>query len=210
MKNKGTIILCVFATLLTASLILFAVQLADYRSSVSDLGLRLDDYMNPTDLRFKSLEDGVQKLAYRDDGRIPEVLEELGLLNSKSDSLASQISGMKKTYDALYEEQKKKTLDTTSQDTAIAQIKKDAEAYFSQKNYAAAYREFIKVLDYQKDDMDSLLKKMKSLYYRNRADSSKYTEILEDIRILKANGHCDKEAIEIERTILAEREGLND
>ncbi len=57
--------------------------------------------------------------------------------------------------------------------------------------------------------MESRLKKMKSLYYRNRADSSKYTEILEDIRILKANGLMDGEATEIERTILAEREGLD-
>ena len=55
--------------------------------------------------------------------------------------------------------------------------------------------------------MESRLKKMKSLYYRNRTDSSKYSEILEDIRILRLNGCLDKEAAEIERIVTAERGG---
>lgn len=46
--------------------------------------------------------------------------------------------------------------------------------------------------------------------YRNRTDSSKYSEILEDIKILRSNGHIDNEAAEIEKVITAEREGLNE
>ena len=48
------------------------------------------------------------------------------------------------------------------------------------------------------------------LYYKNRADSSSYSEILEDIRILRENGHLDEEAAQIEKLVTAEREGLND
>ena len=211
MKNKMTVVFIIVAILLAASQALTVIQTARCRTSVEELAARIDGLIGNADTRIDSVEEGINKLADReDDGRISEILEKLDLLSSKSDTQISQTAGMKKTYDDLYEEQRKKTLDTTSQDTAVAQIKKDAESYFSQKNYAAAYREFVKVLSYQKDDMESRLKKMKSLYYKNRADSSKYTEILEDIRILKANGHCDSEASEIERIILAEREGLSD
>ncbi|MBP5359267.1 MAG: hypothetical protein J6Y69_08800 [Treponema sp.] len=210
MSKMSVIILCVLAALLISSQVYLGLQMLRHKESLEALISRLDVQEENVHARLDMLDAEVRSLTEAQDQNAAKIHEELDVLSGKADSLSSQINGMRRTYDALYEEQKKKTLDTTSQDTAIAQIKKDAEAYFSQKNYAAAYREFVKVLSYQKDDMDSLLKKMKSLYYKNRADSSKYSEILEDIRILKANGHCDKEATEIERIILAEREGLND
>ena len=209
MKNKVTVFFIIVAALLAASQVFTVIQTARCRASVGSLSARIDEFITQTGTQLEGVREEMRELEELQKTGTAGIWESLDLLNSKSDAQMSQTAGMKKTYDDLYEEQRKKTLDTTSQDTAVAQIKKDAEAYFSQKNYAAAYREFVKVLSYQKDDMDSRLKKMKSLYYRNRADSSKYTEILEDIRILKANGLMDGEATEIERTILAEREGLD-
>lgn len=209
MKNKVTVFFIIVAALLAASQVFTVIQTARCRASVDELSARIDEFIDHADTQLEGLREEMRMLSEIQKTSTEGIWESLDLLNSKSDAQMSQTAGMKKTYDDLYEEQRKKTLDTTSQDTAVAQIKKDAEAYFSQKNYAAAYREFVKVLSYQKDDMESRLKKMKSLYYKNRADSSKYTEILEDIRILKANGLMDGEATEIERTILAEREGLD-
>lgn len=209
MKNKVTVFFIIVAALLAASQAFTIIQTARCRASVDELAARIGGFIDHADTQLEGVREEMRMLSEIQKTSTEGIWESLEVLKSKSDAQMSQTAGMKKTYDDLYEEQRKKTLDTTSQDTAVAQIKKDAEAYFSQKNYAAAYREFVKVLSYQKDDMESRLKKMKSLYYRNRADSSKYTEILEDIRILKANGLMDGEATEIERTILAEREGLD-
>ena len=44
----------------------------------------------------------------------------------------------------------------------------------------------------------------------NRTDSSKYSEILDDIKILRLNGRIDNEAAEIERIVTMEREGLDE
>ena len=110
----------------------------------------------------------------------------------------------------LLSEQKKKTVDTTSRDNAVESMRGDAKKHFAERKYSLAYSEFQKVLSYQNDDMESRLNKMKSLYYKNRADSSSYSEILEDIRILRENGHLDEEAAQIEKLVTAEREGLND
>lgn len=209
MKNKEIVAFISIAVLLAASQAFTVIQTARCRASVENLSARIDEFITQTGTQLEGVREEMRELEELQKTGTAGIWESLEVLSSKSDAQMSQTAGMKKTYDDLYEEQRKKTLDTTSQDTAVAQIKKDAEAYFSQKNYAAAYREFVKVLSYQKDDMESRLKKMKSLYYKNRADSSKYTEILEDIRILKANGLMDSEATEIERIITAEREGLD-
>ena len=209
MKNKEIVAFISIAVLLAASQAFTVIQTARCRASVENLSARIDEFITQTGTQLEGVREEMRELEELQKTGTAGIWESLEVLSSKSDAQMSQTAGMKKTYDDLYEEQRKKTLDTTSQDTAVAQIKRDAEKYYSEKNYAAAYREFVKVLSYQKDDMESRLKKMKRLYYKNRADSSKYTEILEDIRILKANGLMDSEATEIERIITAEREGLD-
>jgi small-conductance mechanosensitive channel len=213
MKNKGIIVLGLIMLLFTASQIFLGMQILKYGDSIDNLASRLDGLRENADLRLEHLEKEIQSLEETQKTGIAGMagmLESLDQLNNKSDAQISLTAGLKKTYDDLYEEQRKKTLDTTSQDTAIAQIKKEADRLYSEKKYAAAYKEYVKVLSYQNDDMESRLKKMKSLYYRNRTDSSKYSEILEDIKILRSNGHIDNEAAEIEKVITAEREGLNE
>ncbi|MDO4505670.1 MAG: hypothetical protein Q4B64_01845 [Spirochaetales bacterium] len=52
--------------------------------------------------------------------------------------------------------------------------------------------------------------KAKSLYYKNPGDSSRYSEILADIKILNQNAWTDEESVEIAKLILAEKEGFNE
>lgn len=139
-----------------------------------------------------------------------ELQKRLSSIKNRTDSQYTQTVSMKETYDALLNEQKKKTVDITAKDSEIIQMKTDAELFYSKNNFSAAYEECKKVLSFQSDDMEALLLKIKSLYYMNRADSSKYSKILEDIKTLKENGHIDEETREIEMLIKAEREGLSE
>lgn len=199
MKNKKFLIVYFIAILLIASNIFLSVQIVNFKA----LLFIYDTQIERVETEIKSLSD-------RFDKNTAVIQESFASIDQKSDKQFNKTLSIKRTYDDILVEQKKKTVDTTSQDTAISQIKNEADHYYAQKNYAMAYKDFMKVLSYQNDDMKTRLKKMKSLYYKNRTDSSKYTEILEDIRILKVNGYFDDEVQEIERTIIAEREGINE
>ena len=117
---------------------------------------------------------------------------------------------MSKTYDAILEEQKKKTIDTAEKDKAIIESKNNAIDLYKKGKYSIAYDEFNKLTEIFTDDIECRVYKAKSLYYKNRADSSSYAEILEDIKVLKQNGAADDEVLEIEKSILAEKEGFDE
>ena len=144
------------------------------------------------------------------DQKFDYIIECLENIQHENGEQYSKTVDIKNTYDNLLSEQKKKTVDITSRDSAVSKIKKDAENYYLQKNYVMAYKEFSKVLSYYNDDLESRLLKAKSLYYINRADSSSYSEILKDITLLKENGMADKEILQIEESIKMELEGLNE
>lgn len=199
MKNKNFLILYFIVFLLIASNIFLSVQISTFKTLLSIHSSQIE-----------RIETEIKFLSDKFDRSTAVIQESFASIDRKSDEQFNKTLGIKRTYDDILIEQKKKTVDTTSQETAISKIKNEAERYYAEKNYAMAYKEFMKVLSYQNDDMKIRLKKMKSLYYKNRADSSRYTEILEDIRILKANGYFDDDVQEIERTIVAEREGIND
>lgn len=131
-------------------------------------------------------------------------------LYQKSEAQYSKTVGMSKTYDAILEEQKKKTLDTSEKDKSNIEAKKNAVALYKKGIFSASYDEFRKLTQALTDDMECRLYKAKSLYYKNRADSSSYAEILADIRTLKQNGVSDAELLEIEKSILAEKEGFDE
>ena len=199
MRNKKFAATVSAMALMLASNIFLAARIASLGKAVSALEVKTDGF-------GKSLAE-FQAHADVQAGRIQK---DLGEIAEKADMQFSRTVGMSRTYDALLSEQKKKTVDTTSLDNAVESMRREAKKHFAEKKYSLAYNEFKKVLSYQKDDMESRLNKMKSLYYKNRADSSSYSEILEDIRILRANGYLDGEATQIETLVTAEREGLND
>lgn len=199
MRDKKFAVTVSAMVLMLASNIFLAARIVSLEKAVSALEVKTDGF-------GKSLAE-FQAHADVQAGRIQK---DLGDIAEKADMQFSRTVGMSRTYDALLSEQKKKTVDTTSLDNAVESMRRDAKKHFAEKKYSLAYNEFKKVLSYQKDDMESRLNKMKSLYYKNRADSSSYSEILEDIRILRANGYLDGEATQIETLVTAEREGLND
>jgi hypothetical protein len=199
MKDKKFAVTVSAMVLMLASNIFLAARIVSLEKAVSALEVKTDGF-------GKSLAE-FQAHADVQAGRIQK---DLGEIAEKADMQFSRTVGMSRTYDALLSEQKKKTVDTTSLDNAVESMRREAKKHFAEKKYSLAYNEFKKVLSYQKDDMESRLNKMKSLYYKNRADSSSYSEILEDIRILRANGYLDGEATQIETLVTAEREGLND
>ena len=199
MRDKKFAVTVSAMVLMLASNIFLAARIVSLEKAVSALEVKTDGF-------GKSLAE----FRAHADVQAGRIQKDLGEIAEKADMQFSRTVGMSRTYDALLSEQKKKTVDTTSLDNAVESMRREAKKHFAEKKYSLAYNEFKKVLSYQKDDMESRLNKMKSLYYKNRADSSSYSEILEDIRILRENGHLDEEAAQIEKLVTAEREGLND
>lgn len=214
MKKKAIISLIFLTVSLTASNIFLIVQHLKLKSEVSananEIFKRLSEHLQCVDIKFEDIKSNVQTLMDSHSRDVAEIQGTLAFMRKRADAQFSETVGIKETYDNILEEQKKKTVDFTLQDSAMQKTKENAEKYYSENNFALAYKEFKKVLEYQHDDMECRLKKMKSLYYMNRADSSKYSEILEDIRILKSDGYADSETIQIEALINAEREGFDE
>lgn len=214
MKKKIIIAHVSLLLVLFISNIVLTVQHLRLRSkftvATSEFSRQLSEHLQYINSKVEDIENDVHLLSDSQSRDAAEIQGKLASIKRKTDAQFSETVGIKETYDNILGELKKKTVDTTSQDTAMLQTKKNAEKYYSEKNFALAYREFKKVLSYQYDDIECRLKKMKSLYYMNRADSSKYSEILEDINILKNSGYADEETVQIEALITAEREGVNE
>lgn len=215
--NKKTTGATILAVLLATSNIVLATQVASLRKSAENLNAKISileeniaGHQESEWLLIKKINSEITLLLASQRQSTEKLQGRLDAIRQKSDEHLSKTLDMNKTYEELLEEQKKKTLDTTAQDSAISRMKDEANRLYSQKKYAAAYREYKKVLLYRSEDLDCRLNKMKSLYYMNRADSSKYKEILEDIRILRLAGTLDEEADKIERLINTEQESANE
>ena len=220
-KTTGATIL---AVLLAASNIALATQVAALRKSAENLSAKISvleekaselkeniaGHQESEWLLIEKINSGITLLLTSQRQSTEKLQGRLDAIKQKSDEHLSKTLDMSKTYEELLEEQKRKTLDTTVQDSAVSRMKEEADRLYSQKKYAAAYREYKKVLLYRSEDLECRLNKMKSLYYMNRADSSKYKEILEDIHILRLAGTLDEEADKIERLINAEQESANE
>ena len=128
----------------------------------------------------------------------------------KSDVQFSKTVKMKQTYDELLDEQKKKTVDISAKDNSLIQTKKMADEYYEKKEYLQTYELYKKLLVYWNEDLEIRKNKLKSLFYSNRSDNSHYSEILEDIKILKTSQFMDDECEEIETIIKLEKEGLHE
>lgn len=224
MMSKKTISAAALATLITASGISLAMQVAALRKSAENLSAKISvleekaseleeniaGHQEAEWLLIEKINSGIESLIARQKQSAEKLQGSLRSISRKSDEHLSKTLDLNKTYGELLEEQKKKTLDTTAQDSAVSRMKEEADKLYSQKKYAAAYREYKKVLLYRSEDLESRLNKMKSLYYMNRTDSSSYKEILEDIKTLRLAGTLDEEADRIERLIHAEQEDANE
>lgn len=210
MSVKQLIVICLSVSLLTGCLVFLCIQNVQLKKSAFELESSLKKYFENTEIQIESLKKEVEQLSENQEKNKSLIVMTLCELKDKSDLQYTKTVGMKNTYDALLEEQKKKTIDTAENDTEFQRIKAEALLMYQKGNYVSSYEGFEKLVKLDFSDMESLMYKMKSLYYMNPADSSRYSEIIEIMRTLKINSAADKECVEIEKNVLLETEGLSE
>lgn len=210
MSVKQLGVICLSVSLLTGCLVFLCIQNVQLKKSAFELESSLKKYFENTEIQIESLKKEVEQLSENQEKNKSLIVMTLCELKDKSDLQYTKTVGMKNTYDALLEEQKKKTIDTAENDAEFQKIKAEALLMYQKGNYVSSYEGFEKLVKLDFSDMESLMYKMKSLYYMNPADSSRYSEIIEIMRTLKINSAADKECIEIEKTVLLETEGLSE
>ena len=210
MSVKQLIVICLSVSLLTGCLVFLCIQNVQLKKSAFELESSLKKYFENTEIQIESLKKEVEQLSENQERNKSLIVMTLSELKDKSDLQYTKTVGMKNTYDALLEEQKKKTIDTAENDTEFQRIKAEALLMYQKGNYVSSYEGFEKLVKLDFSDMESLMYKMKSLYYMNPADSSRYSEIIEIMRTLKINSAADKECVEIEKNVLLETEGLSE
>ena len=210
MSVKQLVVICLSVLLLTGCLVYLCIQNVQLKKSAFELESSLKKYFKNTEIQIESLKKDVEQLSENQEKNKSLIVMTLSELKDKSDLQYTKTVGMKNTYDALLEEQKKKTIDTAENDTEFQRIKAEALLMYQKGNYVSSYEGFEKLVKLDFSDMESLMYKMKSLYYMNPADSSRYSEIIEIMRTLKINSAADKECIEIEKAVLLETEGLSE
>lgn len=210
MSVKQLVVICLSVSLFTGCLVFLCIQNVQLKKSAFELESSLKKYFENTEIQIESLKKEVEQLSENQERNKSLIVMTLSELKDKSDLQYTKTVGMKNTYDALLEEQKKKTIDTAENDTEFQRIKAEALLMYQKGNYVSSYEGFEKLVKLDFSDMESLMYKMKSLYYMNPADSSRYSEIIEIMRTLKINSAADKECVEIEKTVLLETEGLSE
>lgn len=210
MSVKQLVVICLSVSLLTGCLVFLCIQNVQLKKSAFELESSLKKYFENTEIQIESLKKDVEQLSENQEKNKSLIVMTLCELKEKSDLQYTKTVGMKNTYDALLEEQKKKTIDTAETDTEFQRIKAEALLMYQKGNYVSSYEGFEKLVKLDFSDMESLMYKMKSLYYMNPADSSRYAEIIEIMRTLKINSAADKECVEIEKNVLLETEGLSE
>ena len=210
MSVKQLVVICLSVSLLTGCLVFLCIQNVQLKKSAFELESSLKKYFENTEIQIESLKKEVEQLSENQEKNKSLIVMTLSELKDKSDLQYTKTVGMKNTYDALLKEQKKKTIDTAENDTEFQRIKAEALLMYQKGNYVSSYEGFEKLVKLDFSDMESLMYKMKSLYYMNPADSSRYSEIIEIMRTLKINSAADKECVEIEKNVLLETEGLSE
>lgn len=213
MKNKVIFIMTGISSLLVFSQIFLMIQLISFKQDflklnkkIENLSNKLSEYQENEELRISEINSRIDNLVEMS----ADIKGDLAHIHKKSDEQFNQTLSIRNNYDEILEEQKKKTINTAESDKELLNTKSNALDLYKKGNYRAAYEEYRKITELYRDDMVSRLYKIKSLYYMNKADSSKHNEILGDIQILKQNGMADSECLEIEKAIKTEKDGLNE
>lgn len=210
MNHKVELCFAFIILMLVISEIALAVQAGECRKNLSSLQLSMEEFKENNKSLLERFDERMSSFHEYLGENERELKNELSSVSKKMDAQFSKTVSMSRTYDSILEEQKKKTIDTAEKDHALIDAKKEALTLYKKGCFADAYGEFSKLLAADDGDMESRLYKTKSLFYMNRADSSSFALILEDIKILRQNAALDDECIEIEKSILAEREGLDE
>ena len=201
----GVLILIVLA-LMTLQIIAI-VQNKNLKSDVMKFREEIKEEFSLMNEKLIETEERMNEQFVLTFSRLDEIKELQNKNNTLSNAQYRQTVSMKKTYDNLLQEQKKKTIDVSKKDATLEEKRERSKKYFSQKEFSLCYRIANEILSFENDDVETRLLKAKSLYYMNPLDSTKYEEILSDIKIVKASGMNDAIVEEIE-SIIKEELGL--
>lgn len=191
----------------------------DSENITTDDNSQPDDEIQPND-KIQSIEEPVIKNI--DESLTPIFLEkinelEAGLNDSseKIQELKNEILTFEKRLDELNEtflsilnEQKKQTIDVSAKDSAIEKMRTAAKKHFSEKEFSECAKVCKDILSYENNDLEIRSMKFKSLYYTNPADSSRFTELMNDFKILENHDAYDAECLKIMEIIKSEK-GIN-
>lgn len=139
------------------------------------------------------------------------------LVNQKIDILSekeiNEISGiknnvvkMKKTYDKILQTEQEKHIDNSLFDIAMQEKFDSAKKMFNQKDYSKALILLKSIMEFDSSNLEVRFYKMLSTFYINKMDSSMYSEVLSDCKILKESGYKDERIDEIENFIIGEQQ----
>lgn len=203
-KSYIIALICIMSFLLLSTI---ALIICNVRLSLTEkeFGRKLDEHQMYLDLQNEIIQSNLQNLLDSYNNNTIDIMERFDSMKKRTDAQYSKTVSISKTSESLLDEQKKQTVDISARDNAIYALKESAKQLFYNKNYSKAYDECKKILIYQSDDFEVRMLKAKALYNMNSADSSKYSEILDEINILKTNGYGDDELFKIESVIYAEK-----
>lgn len=217
MLNKKIMCLLPAVFALTASNISIVFQIYALKKSVLFLEAKvkvfdeqLSDFLEQETEMIENIDKEISLIFNGQEENQKEIKNELEKIKNRTDTQFSKTVSMSKTYDAILAEQRNKTVDTAEKDSAFIKAKKHAAGLYGKNEFRCAYDEFSKLAEERREEMECLSYKIKSLFYMNRADSSKYKEILSGIRILKDNSAADDECLAIEKAVLAELGGIDE
>lgn len=207
-------ILLVIISILVGMLIVFDVILLNKNTQLIKL---VSENKSELVEKAESLKNQVGNLSDVSFERFNEVEYELKTLQKNIQIYSDQVSQVKNnlsvlngSYSNVLTELKKKTVDVSKTDNATEKMRTDAFYFYSEKNYNECLLLCNKILVIQSDDITIRRLKVKSLYYRNPLDSSKFNEILSDINIIINAYGNDEELLKIKDNILAEKGVLDE
>ena len=146
MSVKQLVVICLSVSLLTGCLVFLCIQNVQLEKSAFELESSLKKYFENTEIQIESLKKDVEQLSENQEKNKSLIVMTLSELKDKSDLQYTKTVGMKNTYDALLEEQKKKTIDTAENDTEFQRIKAEALLMYQKGNYVSSYEGFEKLV----------------------------------------------------------------
>jgi len=107
------------------------------------------------------------------------------------------VNRIEQVYNALLDEQKKKTLQSLYNESFVIDRYENAEKLFSQNKYRQAYDEFSFVSNEQPENLNAIFFKYYSLFLINKGDQSQYRTIKNSLLQLQKRGYTRSEIQEI-------------
>ena len=117
-----------------------------------------------------------------------------------------QSQNINETYGKVLEETKKEINHILDEGyNELPKIKEAGLYFYDNKNYLEAYNKFKNILLFEEDNHEIRNMLVKSLYYSNPANSTNFTEIMNEINKIKNTVYNDAEIKKIENIIKLER-----